>query len=193
VRLTDGVRAWLDRYHRAEPGFAAAVQDAELAALGEAIIPPGLAAALTEAGEPPPLVVSTGGLLGPVPVAAIRVGARYLAELARVVVVPAITLWTSLRARPPRTGAGFRAYLDLDLPGVDRETARLREAFPHVEILKRDEVRPALAGADTWAAWLFSVHGNDAGGLGQALMPAPGDPLTALWAGLTIVGDGFTS
>jgi tetratricopeptide (TPR) repeat protein len=179
VRLTDELRAWLDRYHAAEPELGKAVQDTELAALGEAIIPPGLAVALTAGGEPPPLVVSTGGLLGPVPVAAIRVGDRYLAELARVVVVPAITLWTSLRARPPRAGVGLHAYLDPDLPAVDRETTRLLEAFPQARILERDEVRPALATADTLSAVLFSVHGNDAGGLGQALMLAPGDPLTA--------------
>ncbi|MFI7208839.1 CHAT domain-containing protein [Micromonospora aurantiaca (nom. illeg.)] len=178
VRISDELRAWLDRYHAAEPGLAAVVQDAELAALGAAIIPPGLAQVLT-AGEEPALVVSTGGLLGPVPVAAVRLGSRYLAELARIVVVPSITLWTSLRRRPPRTGSGFCAYLDPDLPGTQRERELLQEAFPRARFLPRTAVRPALVEAGGSAGLLLSMHGTAASGLGQALLLAPDDPLTA--------------
>ncbi|WP_327026463.1 CHAT domain-containing protein [Micromonospora sp. NBC_01739] len=178
VRLSDELRAWLDRYHAAEPGTAAVAQEAELAALGEAIIPPGLAQVLAAGGQPP-LVVSTGGLLGPVPVAAVRVGSRYLAELARIVVVPAITLWTSLRARPTRTGVSFRAYLDPDLPGTQREETLLKEAFPQAQLLCRRDVRPTLAEADGLGGMLLSVHGTATSGLGQALLLAPDDPLTA--------------
>ncbi|MFF0659270.1 CHAT domain-containing protein [Micromonospora tulbaghiae] len=158
--------------------MAAVVQDAELAALGAAIIPPGLAQVLA-AGQEPALVVSTGGLLGPVPVAAVRLGSRYLAELARIVVVPAITLWTSLRGRAPRTGSGFCAYLDPDLPGTQRERKLLQKAFPRARLLPRTAVRPALADADGSAGLLLSMHGTAASGLGQALLLAPGDPLTA--------------
>lgn len=178
VRLGDDVRRWLDRYHAAEQGTAAAYQAAELAALGDAIIPRGLAESLS-AGAAPPLVVSTGGLLGPVPVAAVRVGPRYLAELARIVVVPAISLWTSVRSRRPRAGAGVDAYLDPGLPGTLRERELLAGAFPQTRFLTRGEVRPALAGADGRAAVLISVHGTAASGLGQALLLAPDDPLTA--------------
>jgi hypothetical protein len=178
IRLPDDVRRWLDRYHAAEPDLAARRQDDELTALGDTIIPPGLAAAL-RGGRAPPLVVSTGGLLGPVPVAAVRVGSRYLAELARVVAVPAITLWTSIRSRPPRPGTGFDAYLDPDLPGTRRERDRLVQAFPHVRLLGRPQVRDALREASGRAGIMLSVHGTAGGGLGQSLLLAPDDPLTA--------------
>ncbi|GAA3934291.1 CHAT domain-containing protein [Actinoplanes auranticolor] len=178
VVLPAAVRHWLDRYHAAEESLAAAPQNDELTALGAAIIPPGLAEAL-RAGDAPPLVVSTGGLLGPVPVAAVRVGSRYLAELARVVVVPAITLWTAIRSRPVRAGTGFLAYLDPELDGTRRERTALAAAFPQARLLPRDQVRPELAGAADRAAVLLSVHGTAVSGLGQSLMLAPDDPLTA--------------
>jgi tetratricopeptide (TPR) repeat protein len=178
VELPVPVRRWLDRYHAGGPGLAAVQQDDELAALGAAIVPPGLAEVLASGAEPP-LVVSTGGLLGPVPVAAIRVGSRYLAELARVVVVPAITLWASIRARRPRTGEGVEAYLDPDLPGTQRERTLLLRAFPQARLLSRQEVRPALAAATGRAAVVLSVHGTAATGLEQALMLSPDDPLSA--------------
>ncbi|GIF23189.1 hypothetical protein Ate02nite_59190 [Paractinoplanes tereljensis] len=178
VELPDPVRRWLDRYHAGEPGLAAVPQDDELAALGAAIIPPGLAELLASGAEPP-LVVSTGGLLGPVPVAAIRIGSRYLAELARIAIVPAITLWTSIRSRPPRSGSGVIAYLDPALPGTQREKPLLVQAFPEAVLVPRERVRTALADAGDQALVVLSVHGTEARGLGQALMLAEDDPLTA--------------
>ncbi|WBC08880.1 CATRA system-associated protein [Micromonospora sp. WMMA1947] len=178
VLLPPGVRRWLDRYHAAEPGFAAEFQDDALTALGAAIIPPGLAAAL-ERGDEPALVISTGGLLGPVPVAAIRVGTRCLAELARIAVVPAIALWTALRSRPTRTGTGMAAYLDESVPGSRRERAALMKAFPDAAVLTRDQVRPSIFRAADRAAILLSVHGTAVRGLGQALELGGGDSLTA--------------
>ncbi|MGW0239873.1 CHAT domain-containing protein [Micromonospora chalcea] len=178
VLLPPGVRHWLDRYHAAEPGFAAEFQDDALAALGTAIIPPGLAAVLKR-GDEPPLVISTGGLLGPVPVAAIRVGTHCLAELARIAVVPAIALWTALRSRPVRRGTGMAAYLDESVPGTRRERAALKRAFPDVAMLTRDQVRPTLSSAAARAAVLLSVHGTAVSGLGQALQLGGGDSLTA--------------
>ncbi|WP_158610779.1 CHAT domain-containing protein [Micromonospora sp. BL4] len=178
VLLPPGVRRWLDRYHAAEPGFAGEFQDEALATLGTVIIPPGLAAALVR-GDEPPLVISTGGLLGPVPVAAIRVGTHFLAELARIAVVPAIALWTALRSRPVRTGAGMVAYLDESVPGTRRERVALKSAFPNVAMLTRDQVRPALSSATEHAAVLLSVHGTAVTGLGQALQLGGGDSLTA--------------
>lgn len=176
--LPEAVRRRLDRYHAAEAGLAAALQETELAELGAAVIPPGLADALIS-GSAPALVLSTGGLLGPVPVAAIRVGSRYLAELTRLVVVPAITLWTSIRARPPADGRGVVAYLDPDLPGAHRERSRLEQAFPEVVLPSRAEIRPMLATVADRAAVVFSVHGTATAGLGQALELARDDPLTA--------------
>jgi hypothetical protein len=178
VVLAGPVRQWLDRYHAAEAEFAGHHQDESLAELGAAIIPAGLAAVL-RAGDVPPLVVSTGGLLGPVPVAAVRLGSHYLAELARVAVVPAITLWSAIRSRPARSGRGVLAYLDPDLAGTERERTALIEAFPDARLLDRDQVRPELAEAASRAAVLLSVHGTAVTGLGQALMLAPDDPLTA--------------
>ncbi|WP_327040075.1 CHAT domain-containing protein [Micromonospora ureilytica] len=178
VLLPPDVRRWLDRYHAAEPGFAAEFQDDALAALGAAIIPPGLAAALKR-GEEPALVISTGGLLGPVPVAAIRVGTQHLAELARIAVVPAITLWTALRSRPARRGTGLLAYLDESVPGTRREKAALELAFPTATVLTRDQVRSSLSDAADHAAVLLSVHGTAVSGLGQALELGDGDALTA--------------
>jgi CHAT domain-containing protein/tetratricopeptide (TPR) repeat protein len=178
VQLSDELRAWLDRYHAAESEVAAVVQDAELDALGAAIIPPGLAEALA-AGTVPPLIISTGGLLGPVPVAAVRVGGRYLAELARIAVVPAINLWTAIRTRAPRPGTGVHAYLDPDLPGTDRERHLLAIAFPQARFLNREQIRQALTDAGELGLLVLSVHGNTAAGLGQALLLAPDDLLTA--------------
>lgn len=178
VVLPDSVRRWLDRYHAAEDEFAGKVQDEELAALGTVIIPPELVEALL-AGDVPPLVMSTGGLLGPVPMAAVRVGERYLAELARITVVPAITLWTAIRLRPARAGTGMVAYLDPRLGGTQRERTALEKAFPQIVFIRRDRVRSELADAADRAAVLLSVHGTAVSGLGQSLMLAPDDPLTA--------------
>ncbi|MEU4690981.1 CHAT domain-containing protein [Actinoplanes sp. NPDC023714] len=178
VTLPPRVRAWLDRYHAAEAGLAATDQDDDLAALGAAVVPAGLAREL-ERGGAPALVISTGGVLGPVPVAAIRIGGRYLVELARIAVVPAIGLWTALRGRPPRPGAGVAAHLDDHLPGTRRERRFLEEAFPGVRMIAPSEIRPLLAGAAGLAAVVLSVHGTAAAGLDHALTLAPGDALTA--------------
>jgi hypothetical protein len=178
VELTAAVRGFLDDYHAASPEAATRQQHEELAALGEAIVPPGLRAQLTGDGAPP-LVVATGNVLGPVPVTAVRVGGRYLAELARVVVVPAIALMTSLRTRPPRPGSGVAAYLDPDLPGTGRERTALTDAFPAARLLRRDEVRGVLTDGADLAAMLFSTHGTAETGLGQALLLGEDDPLTA--------------
>ncbi|MEU6156224.1 CHAT domain-containing protein [Actinosynnema sp. NPDC047251] len=182
----------LSRYADAVADVGWDPQNDDLALLGEAVIPAGLAAELAAAATPPPLVVSTGGLLGPVPVAAVRVGGRFLAELAQLSLVPSFPLWIALRSRPRRPGTGVLAFLDPGLPGAAKERRALDQALAPVTSVPGDRLRAALAAADRFSAVVVSAHGSPPAvrpgthidgaaraGLAQALSLAPDDQLTA--------------
>ena len=189
VMLPERVREFLDAYQDARQDVAWSPQEDLLTALGDAVIPRDLADALVT--RPASLVISTGNVLGPFPVAAVRVGGRYLAELAQLAVVPSLALWTSLRSRPARSGAGVLAYVNLTLTGAHRETTALREALAPVKFLDAAAVRPALADAENYSVVVLGAHGSpppasgalvdgDAStGLAQALMLTTEDRLTA--------------
>ena len=159
VLLQASVRRFLDSYHEARERAAWYPQQDELAGLGRAVLPPGLAAALGT-GTNPPLVVSTGGLLSPVPVAALRVNDRYLAEQAQLALVPSMALWAALRARPARAGRGTLAFLDPALPSSPREAAALRAALAPVRQVGSRQLREDLADASQYAAVVISAHGT---------------------------------
>jgi CHAT domain-containing protein len=185
------VRLFLDSYHHGREDAAWHPQQSELAELGQAVLPPGLAAAL-DAGANPPLIISTGSLLSPVPVAALRINGRYLAEQAELALVPSMTLWAALRMRPPRAGRGTLAYLDPQLPSSRRETAALLTALSPVRQVDARQLRRELADSSQYAAVVISAHGTAPGpgdppgggrrehpGLAQGLALANGDLLTA--------------
>lgn len=184
------VRHFLDSYHAGRYGAAWRPQQDDLAELGQAVVPPGLAAAIA-AGANPALVISTGSLLSPVPVAALRVNGRYLAEQAQLALVPSFALWASLRTRPARAGHGTLAFLDTGLPGWRREEAALRAALAPLHLAGPGELRDRLADATTYAAVVISAHGlpshtGESGGesrehpnLAQALALGASDRLTA--------------
>ncbi|MEV0168100.1 CHAT domain-containing protein [Nonomuraea fuscirosea] len=188
VILPQQVRRFLDAYHRSEEDVAWQPQHEELAALGRALIPEELAATLTDGGNPP-VVVSTGSVLGPVPIAALMIGERYLAELAQISVVPSLALWPALCSRPPRRGHGTLAFFDPGVPGRRREEEALRAALPPVSLTTREELRAELMDASGYAAVVVSAHGAEPrsgregdmphAGLAQALELGPGDLLTA--------------
>ena len=159
VILPARVRQFLNAYHDARDQAAWHPQQNELTELGKAVLPPGLAAAL-RAGANPPVVVSTGGLLAPVPVAALRIHERYLAEHAQLALVPSMALWSALRTRPPRTGRGTLAFLDPELPSSGRERMALSEALPPVDVVDSRQLRSALADAINYAAVVISAHGT---------------------------------
>jgi CHAT domain-containing protein len=185
------VRHFLDSYHHMHDKAAWQPQHNELAELGRAVLPPGLAAALSS-GVNPPLIISTGSLLGPVPVAALRINERYLAEQAQLALVPSLTLWAAVRMRPARAGCGTLAFLDPGLPSVQREEAALRAELSPVRRADSRQLRAGLADASQYAAVVISAHGiaPDAGetpgsalgrhsGLAQAVALGDGDRLTA--------------
>ncbi|HUY48889.1 MAG TPA: CHAT domain-containing protein [Streptosporangiaceae bacterium] len=185
------VRHFLDSYHYAREEAAWQPQHDELAELGRAVLPPGLAAALNS-GVNPPLIISTGSLLGPVPVAALRINERYLAEQAQLALVPSMALWAAVRMRPARTGCGTLAFLDPGLPSSQREEAALRAALSPVRRVDSRQLRTDLADASQYAAVVISAHGTPPGdsempgsgrgrhaGLAQALALAGGERLTA--------------
>ncbi|WP_431917806.1 CHAT domain-containing protein [Nonomuraea jabiensis] len=188
VILPAHVRRFLDAYHQAEEKIAWRPQQEELSALGRALIPDGLADELAAGGNPP-LVVSTGSVLGPMPVAALMIRGSYLTELAQIAIVPSLTLWPALRLRPPRRGRRTLAFLDPRVAGWRREKEALEAAFSEVRMVGRDELREQLADASGYAAVVISAHGAEPRpgsdreaphtGLGQALELAPGDLLTA--------------
>jgi hypothetical protein len=191
VILPAGVRRFLDEYHHARQDAAWRPQRENLAELGRAVVPGGLAEALAS-GVNPPLVISTGNVLGPVPIAALIVGGRYLAELGRIAVVPSLALWASLRLRAARSGRGTLAFLDPRVPGTRREEAALRETLAPVQVIGSGEVHDRLADAGRYAAVVISAHGTPpreqdgpgtAGGprlgLDQALVLGPDERLTA--------------
>lgn len=188
VILPAQVRRFLDAYHQREEDVAWQPQHDELTALGRALIPDELAKTLS-AGKNPPVVVSTGSVLGPVPIAALMIGERYLAELARISVVPSLALWPALCSRPPRRGHGTLAFLDPGVPGRRREEEALRAALPPVRLATREELRAELMDASGYAAVVLSAHGAEPrpgrdgemphSGLAQALELGPGDLLTA--------------
>jgi CHAT domain-containing protein/tetratricopeptide (TPR) repeat protein len=185
------LRHFLDSYHAAREGAAWRPQQPELAELGAAVLPPGLVAAL-RSGVNPPLIISTGSLLGPVPVAALRIGDRYLAEQAQLALVPSLALWASLRTRPARTGRGTLAFLDPELPASRREEAALRASLPPAYLVGARQLRDELADASRYAAVVISAHGTPPAassrsgeglawraGLGQGLALGGDDRLTA--------------
>ena len=185
------VRHFLDSYHDARERAAWQPQQHKLAELGQAVLPPGLAAALGS-GQNPPLIISTGSLLGPVPVAALRINERFLVEQAQLALVPSMALWAALRMRPARTGRGTLAFLDPDLPSSPREEAALCAALSPVRRVDSRQLRAGLADASRYAAVVISAHGTppEAGdmpgggpaghaGLAQALALTGGDRLTA--------------
>ncbi|MFI7416445.1 CHAT domain-containing protein [Nonomuraea sp. NPDC049684] len=188
VIMPTGVRRHLDAYHQAQDEIAWQPQETELAELGRTLVPGELAETLA-AGANPPLIVSTGSVLGPVPVAALMIDGRYLAELAQISVVPSLALWSALRARPPRRGRGTLAFLDHGLPGWRREKDALRSMPGPVELAGQQELRDRLADASGYAAVVLSAHGaeprsGDDGpsphaGLAQAVELGPDDLLTA--------------
>jgi CHAT domain-containing protein/tetratricopeptide (TPR) repeat protein len=160
------VRAFLDSYHYAREQAAWRPQQHELAELGRAVLPPGLAEALG-AGVNPPLIISTGSLLGPVPVAALRINERYLVEQAQLAIVPSMALWAALRTRPVRAGRGTLAYLDPELPSSGREDLALRSALAPVRRVDARQLRRELADASSYAAVVISAHGipHESGGV----------------------------
>jgi len=184
------VRQFADSYHNAREKAAWQPQRRELAELGYAVLPPGLAAAL-DSGVNPPLIISTGSLLGPVPVAALRINERYLVEQAQLALVPSMTLWAALRTRRARAGRGTLAFLDPELPSSRRETAALRAALPPVHRVDSRQLRRELASASQYAAVVISAHGTPPeaaeipggierhAGLAQALALTGGERLTA--------------
>ncbi|WP_113705569.1 CHAT domain-containing protein [Nonomuraea lactucae] len=188
VILPMGVRRFLDAYHQAREEAAWRPQRDDLAALGHTIVPDGLAEALA-AGANPPLVIGTGSVLGPVPLAAVMIEGRYLAEQAQLAVVPSLALWPALRSRGHRPGRGTLAYFDSNVPGWRRENAALQATLAPVDLAGADEVRGMLADASAYAAVVISAHGaspeqeqDGVGrhpGLAQALELTPDDLLTA--------------
>jgi Uncharacterized protein conserved in bacteria len=181
--IPPAVHEYLDTYRRAEPEAAWRPQDAELADVGEVMIPPALATVLAS-GANPPLVVSTGGVLAAVPVAALRVNGRYLAEQARLATVPSLALWASLRTRPVRSGVGTLAYFDVDVPGAAREAAAVAAAFPPLCSVDAHGLRSALTDATRYALVVLNAHGapaagEDGAGLAHALDLPGAAPLTA--------------
>lgn len=184
------VRHFLDSYHQAQEEAAWQPQRDELAELGEAVLPPQLAAVL-DSGANPPLIISTGSLLGVVPVAALRVNERYLVEQAQLALVPSVALWAAARIRPARKGRGTLAFLDPELPSSRREEAALRAALSPVHQVDSGRLRADLADASRYAAVVISAHGtppvagetpNGGGrhtGLAQALALGDGSRLTA--------------
>ena len=191
VMFPASVRHFLDSYHTAREGAAWRPQQPELAELGAAVLPPGLVAAL-QSGVNPPLIISTGSLLGPVPVAALRIGDRYLAEQAQLSLVPSLALWASLRTRPARTGRGTLTFLDPGLPASRREGEALRAALPPAYLVGARQLRAELADASRYAAVVISAHGTPPAasprsdeslawraGLGQGLVLGDDDRLTA--------------
>lgn len=191
LRVPAPVRLFLDSYHHGREDAAWHPQQRELAELGQVVLPPGLAAAL-DAGANPPLIISTGSLLSPVPVAALRINGRYLAEQAELALVPSMTLWTALRMRPHRPGRGTLAFLDPELPSSRREAAALLTALSPVRQVDARQLRRELTDSSTYAAVVISAHGTPPGtgdapgekrrehpGLAQGLALAHGDLLTA--------------
>ena len=156
------------------------------------MVPAGLVGALKEASQPPNLVLCTGNLLGAVPVAALRVGDSYLAELAYLSVVPSLDLWESLRSRRPGSGTGILAYVDPELPGARREQAALGRSLPSVTWTTAGELRQKLTDATRYAAVVIAAHGSPPiaatgphlegaarAGLAQSLALGTNDYLTA--------------
>jgi CHAT domain-containing protein len=187
VILPAPARHFLDSYHNAREEAAWQPQQRELAQLGQAVLPPGLAAALNS-GVNPPLIISTGSLLGPVPVAALRINERYLVEQAQLALVPSMALWAALRTRPARTGRGTLAFLDPELPSSRRETTALRGALAPVHRVDSRQLRAELADASHYGAVVISAHGTlpEVGygrerhaGLAQALALTGNERLTA--------------
>jgi CHAT domain-containing protein/uncharacterized protein len=184
------VRHFLDSYHHAREGAAWRPQSGELGELGQAVLPPGLAAIL-DSGANPPLIISTGNLLGAIPVAALRVNERYLAEQAQLALVPSMALWGAVRSRPARRGHGTLAFIDSGLPSSRREEAALLGALSPVHRVGPGQLRAGLADASRYAAVVISAHGTppEAGetpggrgrhtGLAQALALGADDRLTA--------------
>ena len=191
VILSAPVRQFLDSYHHAREHAAWQSQQHELAELGQAVLPTGLAAALN-AGVNPPLIISTGSLLGPVPVAALRINERYLAEQAQLSLVPSMALWAAVRMRPARTGRGTLAFLDPELPSSGRENVALSAALAPVHRVDSPQLRRELADASQYAAVVISAHGippeaseipgggrEKHAGLAQALALSSSERLTA--------------
>ncbi|WP_158854078.1 CHAT domain-containing protein [Saccharothrix deserti] len=204
VRLPDSVHELIDRYARAAVDAGWGHQVDALAELGAAVVPEALAAELLAAPSPPPLVVSTGSLLGPVPVGAARLGDRVLAELTHLTLVPSFPLWVSLRSRPRRAGEGVLAFIDPELPGSARERRALTDALAPVRFTTATQLRDALADADRFSAVVIGAHGTppalDPGayidgtaraGLAQALSLSATDQLTAAELLTASLPDGF--
>lgn len=184
------VRQFLDAYHEAREAAAWRPQQQELTELGQAVLPPGLAAALSS-GANPPLVIATGSLLAPVPAAALRINGRHLAEQAQLAVVPSLALWAALRTRPARPGRGTLACGDPALSSWRRESAALKTALAPARMVDSRQLRAALASADDYAAVVISAHGTAPAaarpasdddrptGLAQGLALPNGEHLTA--------------
>ncbi|MFJ6673274.1 CHAT domain-containing protein [Actinosynnema sp. NPDC091369] len=204
VRLPDSVHELIDRYARAVDDAGWGHQLDALAELGTTVVPQALASELLSAPSPPPLILSTGSLLGPVPVAAARLGNRVLAELVHLTLVPSFPLWVSLRSRPHRTGDGVLAFIDPRLPGSARERRALTDALSPVWLTTAAELRDALTTADRFSAVVIGAHGSppvldpDAyidgparAGLAQALSLTATDQLTAAELLTASLPDGF--
>ncbi len=192
VVLPESVHGFIARYANASDEAGWEEQHKALAELGAAVVPPDLVEYLLTADAPPPLVVATGTLLGPIPVAAVRVGDRFLAELATLALVPSFPLWTSLRAKPRRSGTGVLVFIDPELPGASRELDALVRFHAPVTSVSAAELRAALAAAERYAAVVINAHGSPPvvehdvhvdgparAGLAQALSLSPTDRLTA--------------
>lgn len=162
VELDGETRRFLDGYHHAEEGAAWRPQQDDLDRLGAWVIPAGLVRSLAAERDPDGarLLISTGSLLGPVPVAALRVGGRHLVELAQLAVVPSLALWTSVHDRPRRTGRGVLAYLDPDMPGSKRELESLATHFGEVDSVGAAELRDRLPGAAGHTLVVVTAHGS---------------------------------
>ncbi|GAB1817684.1 hypothetical protein HerbRD11066_08480 [Herbidospora sp. RD11066] len=158
VVIPGQVREFLNYYHQAAPRVAWRSQHDDLAAVGRTLMPPGLAEALSGA-DAPPLIVSTGSVLGPLPIAAVVVAGRHLVELAQLAVVPSLALWPALRARPRRGGSGVLAYLDPAIAGYQRERDALVKAFAPVDFATADTLPGLLTDAGRYAAVVVTAHG----------------------------------
>jgi CHAT domain-containing protein len=188
VQFSPSVRRFLDSYHHGRENAAWHPQQGELTELGQAVLPPGLAAALG-ADANPPLVISTGGLLSPVPVAALRINGRHLVEQAELAVVPSMTLWAAVRMRPPRSGRGTLAYVDPQLPSSHREIAALLAALAPVRQVDAEQLHRELADSARYAAVVISAHGTPPGAdeaLGEGMSGGPRREHPGLAQGLAL-------